>query len=600
MNNATTLSQQSRATGAIVDPITAEIIRYGLSAIADQIEKNIMRTAFTQLIYEYKDFSVGIVDFDGAIIAQGKGSPPLFISNALSAAVRDGLQFHGLDGLSNGDVFLNNYSGAMGQHLNNVVMYTPICHNREVFGFMCILMHWMDVGGGVSGSCFDTKTTEIFQEGIQYRCVKLCSKGEPVDDAYRMIEYNTRFPDQVLGDVSAQLAGCLKGRDLALELLHKYGHDIVRGAVELMWSNSESVARAAILQIPDGEYRANSFLDNNGVDMDTPVQLNVIVRVTGSEIEVDFSDIADQQGGPINSGFAGGAMCAARMACKYLFTPGEPANEGAFRPLKVTIPEGKLLNARPTAPMGGSGFALPSVVDTIFRALAEAMPDRVSAGHHATYGTHAFQGVSPLNGEQFQHLESSIGGWGATARTDGASAFRTLVAGDMFDTSAEFMEANYPIRVHSARLRPDSGGAGTFRGGLGTAKVFEILAPCSMIVYFERTKCPPWGLRGGKEGLPGYVELVRKGRAPQRILKGNGIALEPGDVIHVIAGGGGGFGPPQARDIDRVRADVAHGFVSVAHALADYSVQPSMIARLDRDYNATRASSTRKLSKRSR
>jgi N-methylhydantoinase B len=246
--------------------------------------------------------------------------------------------------------------------------------------------------------------------------------------------------------------------------------------------------------------------------------------------------------------------------------------------------------------MGGSGFALPTVVDTIFRALAEAMPHRVSAGHHATYGTHAFQGISPLTGEPFQHLESSIGGWGATARTDGASPFRTLVAGDMFDTSAESMEANFPIRVRSARLLPDSGGAGTFRGGLGTTKVFEILAPCIMIVYFERTKCPPWGLRGGKAGAPGYVELFRPGCAPQRILKGNDISLLPGDVIQVVAGGGGGFGPPAERALARILEDVSLGKITVPHAIAEYGVDPTAVHEIDRDFGATRQPRSQQIS----
>ncbi|HWF01649.1 MAG TPA: hydantoinase B/oxoprolinase family protein [Caulobacteraceae bacterium] len=553
------------------DPITAEIIRYGLSSITDQIEKNIMRTAFSPLIYEYRDFSVGILDTQAQVIAQGRGSLPIFVANALGAAVRDGLAIYGAERMFPGDVVINNHAGSMGQHLNNVVMYTPIHVDGALFGFMAILMHWMDVGGSVVGSCFGTRTTDIFQEGIQLRSVKLYSQGDRVEEIYRIIECNTRFPTMVLGDISSQLAGCLMGRDLTLALIQKYGPSDVRAAIELFWAQSEAVARAAIGAVPDGEYRATSFLDDDGITLDRTVPIDIAVRVTGETIEIDFSGIAEQLEGPINAGYNGGAACAARIACKYLFSPGEPGNEGAFRPLTVTIPDGKFLSAGPTAPMGGSGYTLPTVVDTIFKALADAAPDRVNAGHHGTYGTHVFHGRLPGSAELFQHLESCIGGWGASSKADGASPYRSLIHGDMFDTPAEFLEAAYPFRVLSTTLRPDSGGAGRFRGGLGTVKVFEILAPCSLTVYFERSKCAPWGLQGGGEGKPGYVEIHRPGEAPSRILKGE-VDLQPGDRVHIVAGGGGGFGSPRDRDPDRVSRDIAHGMITAAAAQRDYGL----------------------------
>lgn len=567
-----TVQRHQGTFAADIDPITAEIIRHALCSITDQIDKNIIRTAFSPLIYEYRDFSVGILDPEAQVIAQGRGSLPIFVANALGAAVRDGLDIYGVDNIRPGDVIINNHAGSMGQHLNNVVMYTPIFvgeRKETLFGFMAILMHWMDVGGGVIGSCFGTQTTDIFQEGIQYRSVKLHAAGERVEEMYRMIEYNTRFPTMVLGDIASQLAGCYMGRDLTSRLVEKYGLDVVRAAIILFWNQTENVARDAIRAIPDGEYRASSFLDDDGVTPGKPVPIEIVVRIEGDEIDIDFTGIADELPGPINAGFNGGAACAARIACKYLFTPEEPGNEGAFRPLTVTIPPGKFLSAGPTAPMGGSGYTLPTVVDTIFRALADAVPDRVIAGHHGTYGTHVFHGRHPESGELFQHLESCIGGWGASARADGASPYRSLIHGDMFDTPAEFMEATYPLRVISAELRPGSGGAGKFRGGLGTVKIFEILAPCTLTVYFERTGCPPWGLAGGLPGTPGHVEIHRAGHPPQRILKGD-VALEAGDHVHIIAGGGGGYGPPADRELPRIRDDVDQGLLTLAEAERDY------------------------------
>lgn len=557
-----------------VDPVTVEIVRYALGSITDQIEKNITRTAYTPLIYEYKDFAVGILDPEAKVIAQGRGSLPIFVANALGIAVRDGLEIYGRDRMAPGDVIITNHAGTMGQHLNNVVMYTPIYYGAasdDLIGFMAVLMHWMDVGGGIVGSCFKTDTTDVFQEGIQFRTVKLYAAGKLVEEIQRMIEYNTRFPKFVLGDISAQLAGCYLGRDLMLELVEKYGVETVRAAIDVFWKQTEMVAREAIAEIAEGEYSARSFLDDDGVHAGQTIPLEIKVRAQGGELTIDYSGIADELGGPLNAGYNGGAVAGARIACKYLFTPGEPGNDGAFRPLKVVIPPGKFLSAGPTAPIGGSGYTLPTVVDTIFRALADAVPERVNAGHHGTYGIHMFHGRHPDTGELFQHLESGLGGWGASARADGASPYRSLVHGDMLDTPAELLEALYPLRMLRAELRPDSGGAGAFRGGLGATKVFEALAPCKVTVYFERTKCPPWGLRGGKEGQHGYVEVYRGGKLLRRFLKGDA-ALLAGDHVYIVTGGGGGFGPPFERSIERVRDDVIDGYVSREAALKDYGV----------------------------
>jgi len=573
----------SATTRHAVDPITAEIIRYALCSITDQIDKNIMRTAFSPLIYEYRDFSVGILDAQAQVIAQGRGSLPIFVANALGAAVRDGIETYGVDQFRPGDVIVNNHAGSMGQHLNNVVMYTPIFVGDDptLFGFMAILMHWMDVGGAVVGSCFSTTAIDIFAEGIQLRSVKLYSQGRRVEEIFRIIEHNTRFPTMVIGDISSQLAGCYMGRDLTVALIEKYGRDTVQAAIDLFWAQTESVARAAIGAIPDGEYNGSAYLDDDGVTPGRTIPVEICVRIAGEEIEIDFSGIADQLVGPINAGVNGGAICAARIACKYLFTPGEPGNEGAFKALTVTIPDGKFLSAGPTAPMGGSGYTLPTVVDTIFRAMADAMPGRINAGHHGTYGTYVFHGRHPETGELFQHLESGNGGWGASGHADGAFPYKSLIHGDMFDTPAEYLEANYPFRVRSSALRQDSGGAGQYRGGLGTVKIFEILAPCSLTVYFERTQCAPWGLDGGSDGVPGHVEIHRPGLPIERKLKGD-VDLHAGDLVHIVAGGGGGFGPAAARESSAVASDVNHGLVSVAAAFRHYgwSAQPAELPQV--------------------
>lgn len=568
-------SAASRAAAPAVDPVTLEMIRHSLNAIPNLIEGNIARTAFSPLIYEYKDFAVGIVDAHARLVSQCKGGIPIFMANALGTAVNDGLKIYGESGMLHGDIVFTNYAGSMGQHLNNIVMYTPIRVGplrARLVGYMAVVMHWIDIGGIIVGSCTANDTKEIYQEGIQYRTVKLYSAGEPVREMYRMIEYNTRFPELLMGDVEAQVAACFSGRDMVEEAVTRYGVDTLLAAIDIVLDQSERVAREAIRKIPEGEYRASAFLDNDGTELERTIPIDIAVRVRDGGITVDYSGVADQLNGPLNSGREGGAVAAARIACKYLLTPDEPANEGDFRALAVVVPEGKFLSARPTAAMGHSGTPMPTVVDTILRAFADGLPERVAAAHHGTYGIHVFHGVNPFTGERFQHLESSIGGWGATHDQDGIGPHRSIVHGDTVDVPAEMQEALCPLELTSFALRTDSGGAGRFRGGLGIHKVYRVLAPCFVIIGFERSKCPPWGLKGGGAGKTGYVEIVREGEPPRRLTKANDVPLEPGDLVHVVTGGGGGYGPPTERDPEAVARDVAYGYVSREAAHSDYGV----------------------------
>jgi N-methylhydantoinase B len=565
------MTVHSPAIHTDIDPIEAEIIRFGLLAIPKQIEVNITRTAYSPLVYEYKDYAVGITDAEGRLVADSQGGIPLFVANALGVAVRDGLQVHDRDGIAPGDVIISNHAGTLGQHLNNVVMYTPIHARDELVGFMAVLVHWVDIGGITIGSCAPVGTSEIYQEGIQFRSVKLMAAGKRVDDMYRMIECNTRFPVMLMGDLESQLAGCLLGRDLAAALFEKYGVPKLRAAIEAMWTRSEKIARAAVAAMPDGEYRASSFLDNDGLEIDKNVPIDVVVRVSGEDMTVDFSGIADQLRGSINSGREGGAVTAARIAFKYLATPHEPADEGAFRPLSVEIPDGKFLSASAEAPMAMYSTPLPTVIDTVMRAMVQAAPDRLAAGHHSNFGIHSVVGANRRTGERFFNLTSGQGGWGASKGFDGPGPYKTMSHGDTFDVPVEVQEALYPMRVESFGLRPDSGGAGEFRGGLGTQKQLLILDDCELQLNFERTQCTPWGVLGGSDGAPPSASVDVAETKGQRILKGN-VAVKAGDRLQMRMSGGGGFGPARQRDSAAVLRDVKQGYVSKEAARALYGV----------------------------
>jgi N-methylhydantoinase B len=567
--------QASTATQTI-DPITLEIVRHGLVAIPNEIDANITRTAFSPLVYEYKDFATGIVDPEGRLIAQGSGSIPIFVANALGNAVRDGLAIYGADGIGPGDVIISNHAGTLGQHLNNVVMYTPVFADAEgrpeLFGFMCVLVHWIDIGGGAVGSCSASDTTEIFQEGIQYRSVKLWKAGEKNEELYRIVEYNTRFPAMVLGDLDAQLAGTLAGRDKVTALLARYGLETVRAAIAAMWDQSEAVSRAAVRALPDGVYRAEAFLDGDGTEGGAPVPVAVEVRIEGERMTVDFSGLGRELRAPLNSGIYGGAYPAARIAFKILTAPDEPANEGCFRPLDIVIPDGTFLSAKATAPMGLYSATLPTVIDTIVRAVGGGAPRVAAGGHHASFSAHWFYGTDPATGELFQQLDTGHGGWGATASHDGGGPYKTMAHGDTLDVPVEVQETLCPLYIESVALRPDSAGDGAMRGGLGTEKVVQVLSDASVSVQIDRTKCPPWGIAGGNEGrvAEAYVEPARGGE-PKKILKGTA-HLKAGDRFRLRTGGGGGFGSPLKRPPARVAEDVAAGYVTAAHAASVYGV----------------------------
>jgi N-methylhydantoinase B len=559
--------------GQAFDPITLEVIKHDLVSIPNQIDKNIIRTAFSAFISEYKDYSVGIVDPDGALISQSRGSLAIFVANALGTAVRDGLSIYGREQLRTGDIVISNHAGTLGQHLNNVVMYTPVRvgPNEELIAFFCVLMHWIDIGGSMVGSCTSTTATEIFQEGLQLRTVKLCDRGQRIEELFRVIEHNTRFPEMLLGDIEAQIGGCIMGRRMVEEIADKYGSGLFRAAVESMWKHAEAGVRAILCDAPDGEYCAYSFLDNDGINLDKQIPIGVRVRIESDHITVDFSEVSKQGPGPFNAGRNGGAVAAARIAIKYLFSPGEPVNEGDFGALTVVVPEGTFISATGNAALGASGNMIPTVVDTVLCALAGAFPTRVAAAHHGNYGVHAFHGISPQTGRQFFNLDTICGGWGASAQMDGYGPSRSNAHGDTSSVPVEMQEALCPYLFQSYSMLQDSGGPGRFRGGLGVEKVYRMTGPCHLNLKFERTKCPPWGLDGGKQGMVSDVQIRRVGGDVLHVLKGFH-SLGPGDVVVVHTAGGGGFGPPWEREVSRVVDDVHLGYVSHAAAQKDYGV----------------------------
>ena len=549
------------ALAGAMDPVTVEVIRRRLVAIADEVDVNITRTAFSPYIYEYKDYAVGVVAANGDLICQCTAGMPVFVADVMRAAVLDGLALYGPGQLHHGDMVVTNYAGTIGQHLNNVTMYTPVFapQRPHIIGFMVVVMHWIDVGGRDVGS-LSKFATDIFQEGIQFRTVKLRSRGEPVAEIYRMIEHNTRFPVEMMGDINSQIGGCTLGRDSITELVDRYGAETFLDALHIIWNQSEASSRAAIAAIPDGRYTAAAALDNDGLNPGV-LPCKVTVVVDGEEMTIDLSELPAEVNAPMNAGRSGGGSTVARLAFRYLLLPEGDANEGTFRPLKLILPEGTIVSAKPTAAMGSYNSALPLLIDLVIRALSTALPSQVAAAHYGTFSTIAYAGRRPDGGAFWQCHDSGFGGWGALNDMDGPGPFRTVCHGDTRLIPIELHEASYPFLIESFGFRTDSGGSGEFRGGPGLERRYLILARCRLSTRIERTVSPAWGINGGGAGKPGNAVVERVDGSTQTVLK-DVVMLNAGDRVCIHTGGGGGFGDARDRDHDRVRLDVLRGYVS--------------------------------------
>jgi len=546
-----------------VDPITLEVVRNSLIAAAEEMATVLARTAYNVMIYEVQDFCVCLFDENGQLVAQDTSGLPIFLSD-LGMAIEDGIQKYGRDGFAPGDVIIMNHPYICGQHLNNMVIYTPAFYEGKLIGFPAARAHWVDVGGSRVG--FNTMSTEIFAEGLQFRSIKIYEAGKPNDAVMQILTDNLRFPEAALGDLRAQIASCRIGEQRLLEIVKKYGYDTFRGCIEEIWDQSEQLTRLEVEKLKDGVYTAEGFMDNDGVDMDKPVNMKISVKVEGSNVTMDFSEIADQCKGFINSGYSGG-IAAARVAFKNITLPSLPINEGCFRPLKVIIPEGKVLNAKPPAALGEWSTSLPLVIDLILKALAPALPDKIPAAHKGDMGGFTIHGMNPRTGKRFVCMEIHGGGWGGRPYEDGVNTSVSICQGNVKNVPRELIETYYPLRVERFCLRQDSCGAGKYRGGLGLEYIATALADCYVNLNTDRIQCPPWGLWGGKPAEP-QRSYVRQSPDDEwhEVTKVSNLFIKKGGGIRILTAGGGGWGECSERDIAAIENDLIEGYISPEYA----------------------------------
>jgi N-methylhydantoinase B len=575
--------------GTVVDPVVTEIVRNGLIAVTEEMKTNLMRTAYNMIIYEALDFTVGLFDVEGNTISIGLGLP-MFIRGMSETVKAKIAHFNG--DLDPGDILLTNDAYITGSHLNHMTFTVPVFLDGDLVGFSCCMAHWPDVGGTLSGS-----TTDIYSEGLQMPIVKIYRKGAVSDELVSIIKTNVRLADRAMGDFRAQIAAVKTGEKRFLEMMRKYGRDDVLAAIDSVMDQSERLARERVLAMADGIYEAESFMDDDGISVGTPVPIRVKVEVKGDRMTVDLSGISQQVGGFYNSGVTAGLSCC-QVAFKCLTSPLDmPINEGQFRALDVILPPGRVVSAQKPAAMRMWMTYPMTVVDTIFKALSPAMPDKVAAGHHADLVVARVNGRRPADDSFYIYLGGLIGGgWGAKYNADGMSATIAINDGDTHNGPSEQVEAKYPLLVERYALRQDSGGAGRYRGGLGTEQVIQALNDIRFSSQMDRVKCKPWGLEDGHSGLGNSVALHRYGQTDETHFP-NGKALnqvlKPGDAYILRSGGGGGFGSPLERDLGMLEHDVRCGYVSCNEAETVYGAVFLDDSTIDAGATATRRTKMR-------
>src|SRR5205823_5440457 len=483
-----------------LDPVTLEVIRNALPAVANEMAVDLQRTSYNMMIYEVRDFCTALVNTDGELICQNVGGVSHFVAD-LGVVITDAMRRYGRQGFAPGDVVITNHQAVAGQHLNNIVIYTPYFYRGELLMFAMVRAHWIDVGGMSTGFGAGPQVADPWIEGLQLDQLKIYQKGILNETLYRVLKDNIRFPESSLGDMKSQMAACRLAARRMDELFDKYGRDTILAAIDRIFEATARKCRNVVAALADGVYEASSAMDDDGVLKGEPVPIHVKVTVKKGAMTIDLSGCSRERKAGINSR----TLAGARVAYKALTGPLDPVNEGSFRALDVIIPEGSVMMARYPAPMSSWSIIVPTVVDTIVKALAPAMRDRVPAGHHGLLGgSVVFFGVHPKTKRRFVVQSIEGGGWGGRPFEDGEPATVSVCQGDVRNGSIEGIELKCPVLVEARALRQDSCGAGKHRGGLGLdVQVRSFVEGRWNFEQAKRLNCPPWGLWGGLAGESG-------------------------------------------------------------------------------------------------
>jgi N-methylhydantoinase B len=564
------------------DPFTLEVIKNSLTAIGDEMFVALQRTSMSTIIYEVLDYATGLTDAKGQLITQGNGVT-LFLGT-LSHAVQYTIEKFE-DELRPGDIVITNdpYTGG-GTHLSDVSLVMPIFYEEEIVGFVANKAHWTEVGGKDPGS-WTTDATEVYQEGLQFPCVKLFTEGKPIQSLVDLIQANVRLPDMTLGDMWACVAALRVGERRFRELSDKYGKDTVLQAIDKLLTDGDRLTRAELRDLPNGEYEAEDTIDDDGIG-NGPFPVKVKITVTDDEFVCDFTGSHEQVPGPVNSTKTA-LESAARAIYLSLTNPSNPVNDGAFRSLRVICPEGTIFTAHRPAPVSTYWETMLYVSDLVWKAMAPHVRERMTVGHFLSVCGTIVAGQHPDSGELFLLVEPLAGGWGAGVDKDGERGLVCIGDGETFMIPVEVAETRYGILVDQYAFHNEEGGAGRFRGGNGLVRDYRVTADEAFLTTtFGRHKFLPWALEGGHEGSPNKVVIVHKDGRRETFGKTARYLLQKGEVARLITGTGGGWGDPKQRPVDKVVDDVRNGYITREQAERHYGVVVSGdgigVVRVDR------------------
>jgi N-methylhydantoinase B len=549
----------------MIDPITFEVIRNALVAATDEMVLALRRSAYSTNIKTRSDFSCAFFDAELRAVAQGF-TQPVHLGSMVEQTPR-AIRDYGPENLLPGDVIITNDPFPSGVHLNDVSLISPVHHDGELLGYVANLAHHVDVGGGAPASVGSFR--EVFQEGVIIPPVKVVEGGVIVDDVFRLILAQIRSKHETAGDLRAQIAANMTGARRLQALADRHGRATIVETMGELLDYTERRTRAEIAALPFGVYEAEGSVDTDGYT-DEPVKLKARVEISADGVHFDLAGSDPQRRAPVNSTYAQ-TFSACAYAVKCLIDPDLPVNDGFYRVVTMDAPRGTVTNCTWPAPVVGGWETQTRLVDVIFAALLPAFLERLPAGTKAMMCHAGFGGVDPLTNEYYCFLETFGGGYGGRYASDGPDAVQTH-GQNTENAPVEETELNYPVRVTRLSLVEDSDGAGRFRGGLGLRKDFLFDRPTTFTVLADRTVHGPAGALGGHDGKVAEYVLIRDG-VETRLPAKTTLEVQPGDTISYRTCGGGGYGPPEERDPERVARDVREGKVSAERAREVYGWQ---------------------------
>jgi N-methylhydantoinase B len=552
-------------TDMSLDPVTLAILKGRLEQIADEMDATLFRSAFNPIIAEAHDASHGIYDaITGETLVQGKSGLPIFVG-VMAFAVKAVIEKVARDGnLSDGDVFIFNDPYEGGTHLSDFRLVKPIYRNGTVFCYLASVGHWHDVGGNVPGN-YNPEATESFQEGMLIPPVKLFSAGVLNKDIVDILSANSRLPNSLYGDLNGQINALDLGHQRLDDLLDQYGETDIQIALSLLKSRADRMMRDHLQALPNGTISVEDFLDNDGVN-DVALKLAVDLSIEGDRLKVDFSRSSQACAGPVNISRST-TIAATYVALKHIFTD-VPANAGVLQPVEFIIPEDSFLSVKAPKPVGGYTETILRLIDVLFCAFEHIAPERVNGCAYGTINALSMAGHRS-NGARWVMFSFFGGGHGGHPEGDGLNHGNAPISTATIPP-LEILEAAYPVAFTQWALRPDSGGVGKHRGGLGAIYEIELLEESATVFLFgERGKFPPPGVVGGGAGAMNKFayqsadeETAFPDKTPPLASKITGVKLRRGQRVRLETPGGGGYGNAQERPEELIRNDLAQGYVS--------------------------------------